>query len=273
MVTTPANPQSFAGSLVLLNAQRGFRHAPLSVGGPSPITLCRLAQILLLLWCFMSKDTATSSSKTNPAGKSEGSSPENAAEFRPDRTHLLGAAIMFGILLIAIGAAPQYLFWVLAFPIVFVVWVLRSRTVVNEKGIDIDYAFGKNVSLPWEEVAGIGFRRARAFVQTKEKKTFSLPGVSFNSLPALEEASRGRIPDALSQGLAAADDKVRIVYKDGHEVLISKEEYDKLQAHKAAQEAQEAQAHKSAIADAGDNQHGVDGQAVAEGSAPEHSAK
>ena len=38
-------------------------------------------------------------------------------------------------------------------------------------------------------------------------------------------ASRGRIPDALTQGREAADDKVVIVHRDGQQILLSKEEY------------------------------------------------
>ena len=56
--------------------------------------------------------------------------------------------------------------------------------------------------------------------------------MTFNSLPRLSEASRGRIPDALTQGREAADDKVVIVHRDGQQVLLSKEEYaDYLERH------------------------------------------
>lgn len=181
----------------------------------------------------MSENKA-SETTTNPTkgGARPAATGPVTEEFKPDRTHLLGAAVMTVFILIGIGAAPQYLFWLLIFPILFVVRVLRSRTVVDDAGIHTTYAFSSPKNAAWEDLAGVGFRGSRAFAQTKAKETFSLPGVTFNSLPRLEAASAGRIPDALGQGLAAADDKVRIVYKDGHEVLISKEEYEAMQAEK-----------------------------------------
>ena len=51
--------------------------------------------------------------------------------------------------------------------------------------------------------------------------------MTFNSLPQLEAASAGRIPDALTQGRQAADDKVVIVHKDGRQVLVDKQEYER----------------------------------------------
>ena len=53
----------------------------------------------------------------------------------------------------------------------------------------------------------------------------ALPAVTFNDLPALSEASRGRIPDALTAGREAADDMITIVRRDGSERLVTREEY------------------------------------------------
>lgn len=148
------------------------------------------------------------------------------AVLTPDRTHLLGAGIMVCILLLVMGAAPLQLFWLPLVPIIFIVWVLRSKTIVDAQGITIQYAFRAPVAIPWEQFQGIGFQRSRSFVATTDEKTYTLPGVSFNSLPKLEEASQGRIPDALTQAHKAADGKVLVVHKDGHQVLMSKEEFD-----------------------------------------------
>ncbi|GAA1475368.1 PH domain-containing protein [Corynebacterium felinum] len=146
--------------------------------------------------------------------------------FAPDRTHLLAAAIMVGILLLVIGADPLKLFWLLIIPILFIVWVLRSRTTVDEHGITATYAFARPRTVKWEECQGVGFAGSKAVAHTLSGETFSLPGVSFNSLPQLEEASKGRIPDALTQARTAADDKVVIVHKDGRQVLMNKEDYE-----------------------------------------------
>ena len=152
--------------------------------------------------------------------------PVNPIIFKPDRTHVLAAAIMAGIMLLVVAAKPVILGWFLILPVAFVYWVLRSKTSVDDTGITAADAFKKQTHVPWENITGIGFRRAQAFVQTTDGTTINLPGVSFNDLPQLEEASVGRIPDALTQGRKAADEKVVVVHKDGHQVLMSKEEYE-----------------------------------------------
>ncbi|WP_246388927.1 PH domain-containing protein [Corynebacterium incognita] len=145
--------------------------------------------------------------------------------FRPDRTHILAIALLSGIALIGIGWAPKYLAWLFVVPILCIWWVVRSRTTVSDKGIDIAYGFRGDKHLDWEDVEGIGFQRSSAFVQSGQKK-FSLPGVTFNSLPKLAEASRGRIPDALTAGREAANDKVVVIHRDGRQVLVDKDEFD-----------------------------------------------
>lgn len=158
--------------------------------------------------------------------------PVNTITFKPDRTHLLAAALMAGIMLLVVSAKPLLLGWILLAPIGFVYWVLRSTTRVDDAGITASSAFGKQTHISWEKIEGIGFKRAQAYVQTTDGTTISLPGVSFNHLPQLEQASTGRIPDALTRGREAADNKVVIVHKDGHQVLMSKEEYQAHHTHK-----------------------------------------
>ena len=152
-------------------------------------------------------------------------STTQAEVFKPSRNHILGILILSAIALLSIGWAPKYLAWLFIIPILGLWWVIKSRTKVSESGIAISYAFRKNIQIAWDDFAGIGFQRARTFARTKAGAEHSLPGVTFNSLPRLSEASRGRIPDALTQGREAADDKVVIVHRDGQQVLLSKEEY------------------------------------------------
>ena len=149
------------------------------------------------------------------------------SHFRPDRTHILAIALLSGIALIGIGWAPQYLAWLFIVPIVCIWWVLRSSTKVSDDGIDVSYAFRGDKSFSWDEIEGIGFQRFGAFVHAAGAK-HSLPGVTFNSLPKLAKASRGRIPDALTAGRKAAEDKVVVIHKDGRQVLMDKDEADKL---------------------------------------------
>lgn len=150
---------------------------------------------------------------------------ELSETFHPERTHILSAIVLGLISLITIGAAPQYLFWILAFPILFVYWVLKSSTVVDNTGIHANYAFRGDKVVAWEDFSGVGFKGARSFARTTSGEEFSLPGVSFNSLPRLQEASFGRIPDALTAGRDAMDGKVVLVKEDGYSVMLTKEEY------------------------------------------------
>lgn len=155
----------------------------------------------------------------------EKASVELSEKFHPERTHILGAIVLGLISLLVIGAAPQYLFWLLAFPIIFVYWVLKSSTIVDEQGLTANYAFKGKKFVAWEDLAGIGFKGARTFARTTEEEEVTLPGVTFNSLPRLEKASYGRIPDAITSSKEAADGKVVVVQEDGYSVMMTKEEY------------------------------------------------
>lgn len=165
----------------------------------------------------------TTMSSENVATPTTPQAPEGAT-FHADRTHLIGAAVMAMISLLVIGAKPLYLFWILAIPAVFAYWVMRSKTVVDERGITAHYAFTGTKSVTWDNFAGLRFGGSKTFARNSAENEFSLPGVSFNSLPALSEASRGRIVDALTAGREAADDKVVVFHKDGRQVLKRKDE-------------------------------------------------
>lgn len=183
--------------------------------------------------------------------------PVNTITFKPDRTHLLAAALMAGIMLLVVSAKPLLLGWILLVPLGFVYWVLRSTTRVDDTGITASNAFGKQTHIPWEKIEGIGFKRAQAYVQTTYGTTISLPGVSFNHLPQLEQASTGRIPDALTRGREAADNKVVIVHKDGHQFLMSKEEYE---AHRAPEKHEASADTHSGDPDSAESTDGSDSQ-------------
>ncbi|SQG64536.1 putative low molecular weight protein antigen 6 [Corynebacterium renale] len=150
---------------------------------------------------------------------------------RPDRTHLLVAAVMTCIMLIPIGSAPLVLGWLIIVPILYFWWIQKTATIIDDSGITAQYAFRGNKQVPWDELAGIGFKGATTFASTHAGENITLPAVTFNSLPVLSEASDGRIPDALTQSREAIDDMVRIVNKDGREVLVTREEYARIHAH------------------------------------------
>lgn len=146
--------------------------------------------------------------------------------FRPERTHIFAAVLITLISLLGIGAEPLKLGWLLLFPVGYIYWTLRARTEVSPtKGISAKYGFRGNQSVRWEDFQGIGFKGGSTFAQRRDGSTFNLPAVSFNSLPELSVASQGRIQDALSEGRAAADEKIVVTYKDGRQVLMTREEY------------------------------------------------
>ncbi|MHA2788776.1 PH domain-containing protein [Corynebacterium sp. S7] len=153
--------------------------------------------------------------------------------FRPERTHVIATVLMTGIALIGISWAPLALGWLLIFPIAFILWVYKAHTRVDENGIAINYLFRKNVTIPWDKLEGIGFKGSKAVATTTDGHEYSMPGVTFNSLPKLEEASRGRIPDVLTEGLASLDGKMSVIEQDGHQVLMTQEEYAEHQRQKA----------------------------------------
>ncbi|SER80355.1 PH domain-containing protein [Corynebacterium cystitidis] len=152
--------------------------------------------------------------------------------FRPERTHVIATLLMTGIALIGISWAPLALGWLLIFPILFLVWVFKAHTHIDDRGVTINYLWRKNVTLPWEEFDGIAFKGSKALARDKQGREYSMPGVTFNSLPRLEEASDGRIPDVLTEGLASVDGKVTVIDKDGRQVLMSKEEHEAYEASK-----------------------------------------
>lgn len=154
--------------------------------------------------------------------------------FHPDRGNILAALLMAGISVIVIGFAPLKLFWILIFPAVFIYWVLRSRTVVGEDGITVTRAFVSDTAVGWDQVDGIGFKGARTFLRTTDGRSHSLPGVTFNSIPRLAEASRGRIPDTVTAAAEAADGKMEVIDRDGNKILLTQEQYREHLAEKQA---------------------------------------
>lgn len=166
---------------------------------------------------------------TNPASQAA-----TTTVFKPERTHVLAGIMMAAISVFIIGWAPQYLWWILLLPALFIYWALRAQTTVSEDGIAIRYAFRKGVSLDWEEIQGVGFKGATTLLRDTSGNEHPMPAITFNSIPELSRASRGRIPDALTSGLAAQDGKVAVINQDGRQVLVSKEEYEARQARAAS---------------------------------------
>lgn len=149
---------------------------------------------------------------------------------------MVSAVVMFLMCLLFTGYKVAYFFWVPLLPILFAVWVMRARTEVGPEGITAVYLFKGKVTVPWDELRGIRFNRGgRAFAARgsgQAPKSFRedraqnvyLPGVTFQLLPALSEASGGRIPDPIAASAEATKDSVTTVNRDGYAVMKTAEE-------------------------------------------------
>ncbi|WP_426705298.1 PH domain-containing protein [Corynebacterium auriscanis] len=153
-------------------------------------------------------------------------SPERNTVFRPSREHVLAAFVMFLICLMFTGYNVKWFFWVPILPLLFIVWVLRVRTVVGSQGISTRYLLKKSGQMEWENFKSIRFNKAgKGFATSHNDDMMWLPGVSFNSLATLSEATDGRIPDPVTAGRRATQEKVQVVHKDGYAVLMDQDEY------------------------------------------------
>lgn len=186
--------------------------------------------------------------------------PRASHKFLPDRGNIIAAVLMAAISLMIIPWAPAILIWVLIVPAVIIYWALRARTVVTDDGVTITYAFRGGVSATWAEITGISFKGARTYLHTESGGQHHLPGVTFNSLPRLEEASRGRIPDAITASHEDADGKMEVIDRNGNRVLLTQEEYRR---HVAEREAAQNAAASGTAHDEGSSTARPDGSTPA----------
>ena len=148
--------------------------------------------------------------------------------------------------LIFAGWKFAWFFWVPLLPLLLVVWVLRARTTISERGIAAVYLFRSKQNVTWENFAGILFPKGgTAYAVRKDDTKFPLPGISFNDMPKLSKASEGRIPDPVTRGRKAADDAVTVFDKDGRTILVERRsESTKFDNVKSAKQAADKSAEK-----------------------------
>ncbi|MDO4927735.1 MAG: PH domain-containing protein [Corynebacterium sp.] len=156
---------------------------------------------------------------------SQESSPANITVFPVERTHVLAAAVMFCIIGVGVSTAPVFLWWIALLPLVFAWWAWNSKTIIDDRGIRTINAFGRNAAITWEKFTGLRFKKSRTYAVSTDGTEYSMPGVSFSQLPALAEASHGRIPDAITQAHEAMNGNMVIYSQDGHSRMMTKEEY------------------------------------------------
>ena len=142
---------------------------------------------------------SAAASSDSPAPKSGASN--GTAEIALPQTFRFNGLTYFTVpmaLLVAFilaGASLTWLGWTLILPVLLAVWIARVKTVVTDDGIRAVGTFGAR-EVSWPEIAGLKFTRwgpVRAVLT--DDSSVRLPAITFNDLPRLSAASRGRIPD------------------------------------------------------------------------------
>lgn len=83
----------------------------------------------------------------------------------------------------------------LLLPAAFSVLIARSRTVADGDGLTVRTLFGSR-AVEWGDIEGLRFTKASsARARLASGGEMKLPGVTFSTLPALSDASGGRVPN------------------------------------------------------------------------------
>ncbi len=115
------------------------------------------------------------------------------ARFRMNRTALI-PVMVFAVCVIPTATASPWLLLLLLMPVILAVWVLRTGFDLADDAVTVHSLLGSR-RVPWSEVAGIRVgERADLWLVTTGGTDVRLPAVRARDLPALAQASDGRIP-------------------------------------------------------------------------------
>jgi hypothetical protein len=104
-------------------------------------------------------------------------------------------ALALGVCAIPVAFGAPYLWLIYLVPVGVVVWTLRTRTVVDAEGMRVRRFLGGR-RLGWDAVGGLRVdRRNTVHAVLTAGGEVALPAVHVRDLPALAEASGGRLPD------------------------------------------------------------------------------
>jgi hypothetical protein len=110
-------------------------------------------------------------------------------------------ALALAVCAIPVAFGAPYLWLIYLLPVGIVVWTLRTRTVVDADEIRVRRLAGGR-RLPWEAVDGLRVdRRNTVHAVLTGGGEVTLPAVYARDLPALAEASGGRLPDLQADAL------------------------------------------------------------------------
>lgn len=114
---------------------------------------------------------------------------------RITRLSLLGVFMLLFGTLFPISGWPAGLWWLLALPLIALVWVLRTQTTLDAAEVRTRSLVGSR-TVAWTQIKGVRFpRRGFARAVLVDDSEVKLPAVSFDRLPELAAYSGGRIDD------------------------------------------------------------------------------
>ncbi len=149
------------------------------------------------------------------------------SRFRPLKTHFFIVAFILVLCVIAMGFDWWFSFTLIV-PAIYVLWILRVRTEVDSRGIRAVYLLKGTNFVAWQDFQGILFNKAgKGYAVDKKDRRFVLPAITFNSLPDLNRATKGRIPDPVTPARAAEDAKVEVFHRDGYSVMKTRDEIER----------------------------------------------
>ncbi|MFD3506716.1 PH domain-containing protein [Nocardia sp. NPDC058666] len=104
---------------------------------------------------------------------------------------------------------PALLWPLLLLPVIAVWWVTRTHTTVSASGLDLS-SMVRRKHLDWSQIKGITIPK-RGYVRARltDDAEVTLPGVGYDRLRELIDASGGRLPDVFASAEAAQIEAAR----------------------------------------------------------------
>ena len=117
--------------------------------------------------------------------------------FRVPPTAVLGA-VLFAVAAIPFAFGAPGLYVIFLVPVALIIWILRTRTVVDTDGLTVRRVLTKR-ALPWSTLKGLRLtKRAGVRAVLTDDTEVALPSVRTRHLPALALISGGRLSDPLT---------------------------------------------------------------------------
>ncbi|MBA2310600.1 MAG: PH domain-containing protein [Pseudonocardiales bacterium] len=123
--------------------------------------------------------------------------PESAPQRRVFRISPLGilAALALAICATPVAFGLPGLVYIYLVPLGIIVWVLRTRTVVDADAVTVRRVL-RSRRVPWDRIASLRLgKKAKVSAVLTDGAELPLPAVRVRDLPQLAAVSGGRLPD------------------------------------------------------------------------------